>query len=93
MSDQHHEDRLNEFMTAQAVQGEKIESIEETCSEIKHCLLGNGKPGLVVRTDRLEQREAFKNKLFWVFATAVVALVVKTIGLDVIGAIARASGQ
>lgn len=91
MSD-HHDD-LTKMVKVQAVQGEKIEGIEETCKEIKHCLLGNGKPGLVVRTDRLEQREAFKNKLFWVFATAVVALVVKTIGLDIIGAIARASGQ
>ena len=93
MSDQHHDEHIVEMMAAQAVQGEKIEGIEETCKEIKKCLLGNGKPGLVVRTDRLEQREAFKNKLFWVFATAVVALVVKTIGLDIIGAIARASGQ
>jgi len=90
MSDQ---DRLSDMLKEQAVQGEKISGIEEACSEIKHCLLGNGKPGLVVRTDRLEQREAFKNKLFWVFATATVALVVKTIGLDIIGAFARASGQ
>ncbi len=78
----------------QAVQGEQIDQITKSCEKIEECLLGNGKPGLVVRTDRLEQKDVFKTKLFWVFATAVIVVLVKTIGIDIIGAIARAySGQ
>lgn len=61
----------------QAVQGEKISNIEHACNEIKNCLLGNGKVGLVTRTDRLEQTERFRGKLFWIVATAVAGLLVK----------------
>ena len=77
----------------QAVQGEQIEQITDSCDKIEKCLTGNGKPGLVVRTDRLEQKDVFKTRLFWVFATAVVAILIKTVGIDLIGAFARASGN
>jgi hypothetical protein len=62
-----------------AVQGEKINGIEKTCSEIKTCLLGNGKPGLVVRTDRLEQRDKFQSKIFWLMFTTVSAVTIKVL--------------
>lgn len=75
----------------QAVQGEQIEQITQSCEKIEECLLGNGKPGLVVRTDRLEQKDKFKGKLFWVVAVAMVTVLIKTIGIDLIGAIAKAS--
>lgn len=87
------QETVHKLLSEQAAQGEKIESIQDTCKEIKHCLLGNGKPGLVVRTDRLEQKDAIKTKMFWVIVTAVIALVVKTIGIDLIGAIVNATGQ
>lgn len=83
---------LTKMIKEQAVQGEKIEGIEKTCKEIRTCLLGNGQPGLVLQADRLEQKDKFKTKLFWVMAVAVIALVVKTIGIDLIGAIAKAAG-
>ena len=83
---------LTKVIKEQGIQGEKIEGIEKTCEEIRTCLLGNGKPGLVVETDRLKQKDKFKTKLFWVVAVAVMALVVKTIGIDLIGAIAKAAG-
>lgn len=83
---------LTQIIAEQAVQGEKIEGIEKTCEEIRTCLLGNGKPGLVVRADRLEQKDKFKTKLFWMVAVAVVALVVKTVGIDLVTAIAKAAG-
>lgn len=82
---------LERIAKTQAVQGEQIEQITASCEKIEKCLLGNGKPGLVVRTDRLEQKDAFKTKLFWVFATAVIALLIKIVGIDLIGAIAKAS--
>lgn len=71
---------LDKISKEQAVQGERIENIATACEKIESCLLGNGKPGLVVRTDRLERTDAFKTKLFWVFSAAVVAVIVKTIG-------------
>lgn len=83
---------IDEILQAQAVQGEKIANIEKACEDIRHCLLGNGDPGLVVRTDRLEQRDAFKTNLFWLFATAVIGLVVK-FAFDVFSSIASAAGQ
>lgn len=81
---------LNEILAAQAAQEEQIKSIAADCTDIKHCLLGNGKPGLVIRTDRLEQKDQFKTKLFWVVTGAVVVLAVKTVGVDIVGAIVRA---
>lgn len=83
---------LTKIIANQAVYGEKIEGIEETCQEIKTCLMGNGKTGLVVRTDRLEQKDKLKTKLFWLVTAAVIALVVKTIGIDLIVAITQAAG-
>lgn len=66
---------LVSIATIQAVQGEKIETIGETCDEIKSCLLGNGNPGLVTRTDRLEQKDKAKTQFFWIIVTAVIGLV------------------
>jgi len=83
---------LNEIIAEQSAQGVKIESIEKVCDEIKTCLLGNGKPGLVLRTDRLEQRGVFQTRLFWIFATAVIALAVKDLSGNLIGAFIQASG-
>ena len=84
--------RMSEIHATQAAQGEKIKGIQEDCSTIKDCLLGNGKPGLVVRTDRLEQRDAFKSKLFWLVCTLVVGLSV-TIAWGTIGEMVKAAGQ
>jgi hypothetical protein len=72
-------DDLQQISTVQAVQGEKIDNIESTCGEIMNCLKGNGNPGLMIRTDRLEQRDAFKTKLCWILASAIVGLIVKMV--------------
>ncbi len=82
---------LEHIAKTQAVQGEQISQITKSCEKIEESLLGNGDPGLVVRTDRLERKDIFKTKLFWVFATVSVAVLVKTIGIDLIGALAKAS--
>lgn len=68
----------------QAVQGEKIENIEAACDDIKSCLLGNGKPGLVTRTDRLEQKDVIRGKLFWIVITVVAGLLVKAAFPDIV---------
>lgn len=84
---------LSKMLTEQAVQGEKIERIETTCKDIKECLLGNGKPGLVLRTDRLEQKDKWKTRLSWVVLTAVIVLIVKIIGIDLIMGLAKAANN
>lgn len=79
-----HEDVRREIVAEQAAQGVKINNIETTCKEIKECLLGNGKPGLVVRTDRLEQKDQIRAKMFWILFTATLGVVVKTVA-DMLG--------
>ena len=44
---------------------------------LKH-LEGNGREGLIVRVDRLEQTEKRRSRLVWTVAAAVIALVAKT---------------
>lgn len=70
---------LEKMLMEQAKQGEKIAIIETTCLDIKQCLQGNGKPGLVIRTDRLEQKDKFKGKLFWIIAGCLIAVVAKAV--------------
>lgn len=82
---------IGKIATEQARQGEQIEAIQKTCTKIEQCLLGNGKPGLVVRTDRLEQKDKFKSKWFWVIAIAITALFIKTVGIDLIATITKAT--
>ena len=78
------QDVRREIVAEQAAQGVKINNIESTCKEIKECLLGNGKPGLVVRTDRLEQKDQVRSKMFWVLFSATGAVIVKMVA-DLLG--------
>ena len=68
---------LNKIIAEQAKQGEKISSIEESCVEIKECLLG--KTGLIIRTDRLEQKDKFKAMVFWLSLGLVATVAAKVI--------------
>ena len=76
------EEQHDDMVAEQARQGEKIANIDETCKEIKACLLGN--TGLVLRTDRLEQKEKFRVKLFWLMFTALGAVAAKVLA-DTLG--------
>lgn len=78
------EEVRHEIIAKQAEQGVKINNIESTCKEIKECLMGNGKPGLVLRTDRLEQKDQVRAKMFWLLFTATLGVVVKTVA-DMLG--------
>ncbi len=59
-------DLIRDMHTEQAVQASQINSIEKGVGDIKTCLLGNGKPGLVVRMDRVEQKEVIRSRVFWI---------------------------
>lgn len=73
---------LAKIIAEQARQGEQIENIDATCKKIETCLGGNGRPGLVVRTDRLEQKDKTRSKLFWIIIVAVLGVVTKSV-LDI----------
>lgn len=79
-----HEDARRDIIAEQAAQGVKIDNIEKTCKEIKECLLGNGKPGLVLRTDRLEQKDQLRSKMFWVLFSGLGAVLAKMVA-DMLG--------
>jgi hypothetical protein len=78
------EQEVNATIAEQAKQGVKIENIEKTCEEIRDCLLGNGKPGLVLRTDRLEQKDKVRAKMFWLVFTTLGAVAAKVLA-DTLG--------
>jgi predicted alternative tryptophan synthase beta-subunit len=70
---------MQELVVDQGKQTAKLEHIVETVNEINASLKGNGKPGLLIRTDRLEQKEKTKAKIFWVILAATVGLLVKAV--------------
>jgi len=80
---------MDELIRTQAIQGEQIKNIEISCADIRDCLTGY--KGLVLRTDRLEQKDKVKTKLGWIVIIAVISLVIKTVGVDIITAVARAT--
>lgn len=65
----------------------KLDGIKTDVSEIKTALLGDtkttdGKPGIVIRVDRLEQTEGFIRWGFGLLATGVTGLILeKAVGL------------
>lgn len=77
--------QISAVLVEQAVQSEKIDKIEDACETIKECLLGSGdpggSPGLILRTDRLEQRDQLKGKFFWLLFSTVGALVLSVVSL------------
>ena len=62
-----------------AVCKQEFMEIKKSLSIIDKSLRGNGKVGMVVRIDRLEQAEATRSRLLWVIATTVIGLLVATI--------------
>lgn len=64
-------DKLARLAEARADDSAKLDKI------LKH-LEGNGREGLIVRVDRLEQTEKRRSRLVLTVAATVIALVVKT---------------
>jgi hypothetical protein len=61
---------------------ERLTAIETTqdrvvadVSAIRYAIDGNGTPGLKIRIDRIEQREARRERAVWVAVTAAVGAV------------------
>ena len=83
MSKEEHSE-LHQIIADQSAQGVKLDTLNETCGRIEECLLGNGRVGLVVRTDRLEQKDKMKSKFFWLLFSSVVIMAVKVLA-DTLG--------
>jgi hypothetical protein len=71
--------RVDKLAEDQAAEHECVKGIADDCAKIKQCLLGNGQPGLVVRTDRLEQKEKTRSRLMWLIVSGVVALILNAV--------------
>lgn len=77
-------ERLVDIIAQQARQEQQLIEINESCKKIEECLLGNGKAGLVIRTDRLEQKEKIRGKLIWILISTVVVIVAHQI-VEILG--------
>ena len=53
-----------------------IEQIKNDTHEIKRALQGNGRPGLMTRLDRLEQKESVRDRHFWVIYPILASLAI-----------------
>ena len=73
------QERVDEVADAQAAQHVELATIKSSCQRIETCLLGNGQPGLVVRTDRLEQKEKTRSRLLWLVVSGVVVLILNAV--------------
>jgi hypothetical protein len=60
--------------TTREVIAEKLDRISDQLEHIDLILTGNGDPskGLVVRVDRLEQKEVVRSKQLWAVWTAII---------------------
>ena len=47
-------------------------SIHVKLDKLDEAIRGNGKPGILIRLDRLESAERIRNKLLWLIAGCVV---------------------
>jgi hypothetical protein len=64
---------MREMHAEQAIQQTQIKNIEKDVAAIKDSVVGNGKPGLVVRVDRIEQRDKMRGRLVWTLAGVLFA--------------------
>lgn len=67
--------RLTELAVGQKASQVKLDTVKEDLDAVKHSVIGNGKPGLITRVDRLERTEAFKTKLIWILFGSLVSAV------------------
>jgi hypothetical protein len=60
-----------------AVLGERLDNLAEDVKDIKHTVCGNGKPGLKMEVDRLNQRQKIRD---WILGTVLVPLALTVVG-------------
>jgi hypothetical protein len=60
-----------------AVLGEKMDNLTDKVNELHHTVCGNGKPGLKIEVDRLNQRQKIRD---WILGSVLIPLVLTVIG-------------
>ena len=64
----------------------EFNAIHKKLDRLDVAIRGNGKPGIMLRLDRLEISEATRRRLLWIIAAAVVTLAVAALWRLVMGA-------
>lgn len=62
----------DEFQTFRGTVERQFESIQRKLDRLDEAIRGNGKPGILIRLDRLEQDAKRQSKLIWLIVGAVV---------------------
>lgn len=65
-------DKVHEIDKHNAASAEILKSMDEKLDGLCQTLAGNGKPGLVMRVDRLETFKRISTTFIWTTITAVV---------------------
>ena len=60
-----------------AAMGVQLTAMEKQLTELHHTIIGNGKPGLKIEVDRLNQRQRLRD---WVMTIVLAPLVLTVIG-------------
>lgn len=76
---------MHQLVQDQGKQTAQLDTISKDIGAIKSCLVGNGKEGLIVRTDRLEQKDKMRGKFFWGLFGIVAALVLQAVATTLFG--------
>jgi len=63
----------------------EFQAIHAKLDKMDEAIRGNGKPGIMLRLDRLEMSEATRRRLLWIIAGSVVTLAVAALWKLVIG--------
>ena len=64
----------------------QFEAVHVKLDKLDEAIRGNGKPGILVRLDRLESAEMTRSRLLWIIAGSTVTLVVGAVWNLVFGA-------
>jgi hypothetical protein len=76
---------MRQLVIDQAIQTEKLSTLVTTVGEIKTHIVGNGKPGLEKRTDRLEQKDKSRGRIFWIVVAASATVIIQTVAALAVG--------
>jgi len=58
---------------------ERLAGIETDLLDLTKRLIGNGNPGIILKVDRLEQKQAALSRFFWILVAAFVGFLFKSI--------------
>jgi uncharacterized protein (DUF3084 family) len=85
MTDEQHLELRDRLARLESQHSQIYEKLDKLLSEQDHfqekvteSLLGNGRPGLITRVDRLEQRSANSSRLAWLVIAGVVTTITES---------------